>query len=56
MKQERVLALFFRGLRGEELSIRNLANEYGMSTKSISRDITDLKAFLADHRDLVGNT
>lgn len=56
MKQERVLELFFRGLRGEDLSIRNLANEYGVSTKSISRDITDLKAFLADHRDLVGNT
>lgn len=56
MKQERVLELFFRGLRGEDLSIRNLANEYDVSTKSISRDIADLKAFLADHRDLVGNT
>ncbi len=56
MKQERVLELFFRGLRGEDLSIKNLANEYGVSTKSISRDITDLKAFLADHRDLAGNT
>ena len=56
MKQERVLELLFRGLRGEDLSIRNLANEYGVSTKSISRDITDLRAFLADHRDLVGIT
>lgn len=56
MKQERLLELFFRGLRGEDISIRNLANEYEVSTKSISRDINDLKAFLADHRNLVGNT
>lgn len=56
MKQERLLELFFRGLRGEDLSIRDLANEYEVSTKSISRDVTDLKVFLANHRDLVGNT
>ncbi len=56
MKQERILELFFRGLRGEDLSIKNLAAGYGVSTKSISRDIADLKAFLTDHRELVGNT
>lgn len=56
MKQERVLELFFRGLRGEDISVKALSDEYGVSTKSISRDINDLKAFLADHRDLVGNT
>ena len=33
-----------------------MANEYDVSTKTISRDINDLKAFLSDHRDLVGNT
>ena len=56
MKQDRVLELFFRGLRGEDISVKNLAAEYGVSTKSISRDKNDLKAFLADHRELVGNT
>ena len=55
MKQERVLELFFRGLRGEDLSVRKLSNDYNVSTRSIGRDITDLKAFLSDHRDLVGN-
>ena len=55
-KQERILEIFFRGLRGEDLSVQKLANEYGVSTKSISRDINDFKAFLADHRELVGNT
>lgn len=56
MKQDRVLELFFRGLRGEDISVKNLAEEYKVSTKSISRDINDLKVFLADHRELVGNT
>ncbi len=55
-KLDRTLEFFFRGLRGEDLSVQNLANEYGVSTKSITRSINDLKAFLADHRELVGQT
>lgn len=55
-KQYRVLEIFFRGLRGEDLSVQELANEYSVSTKSITRSINELKAFLADHRELVGNT
>lgn len=55
-KQYRILEIFFRALRGEDISIQKLANEYGVSTKSISRNISDLKAFLADNRELVGNT
>jgi predicted DNA-binding transcriptional regulator YafY len=55
-RQDRVLEIFFRALRGEDIIVSELANEYGVSTKSISRNISDLKAFLADHRELVGNT
>ena len=55
-KQYRILEIFFRGLRGEDISVHKLADEYGVSTKSISRNITELKNFLADNRDLVGNT
>ena len=55
-KQYRILEIFFRAMRGEDISVSELANEYGVSTKSISRSIGDLKAFLADHRELVGNT
>ena len=55
-KQYRVLEIFFRGLRGEDLSVQSLANEYEVSTKSITRSINELKDFLADHRELVGNT
>ena len=55
-KQYRILEIFFRAMRGEDISVAKLANEYGVSTKSISRNISELKAFLADHRELVGNT
>lgn len=55
-KQYRVLEIFFRGLRGEDISVQDLANEYNVSTKSITRSINELKNFLSDHRDLVGNT
>lgn len=47
--------MFFRGLRGEDISVKNLAAEYDVSTKSISRDINGLKKFLVKHRKLVGN-
>lgn len=55
-KQYRILEMFFRGLHGEDISVQKLADEYGVSTKSISRSINELKNFLADNRDLVGNT
>ena len=55
-KQYRVLEIFFRALRGEDISVRRLADEYNVSTKSVSRSIADLKAFLADNRELAGNT
>lgn len=55
-KQYRVLEIFFRALRGEDISVQKLADEYAISTKSVSRSISDLKSFLADNRELVGNT
>lgn len=55
-KQNRILEIFFRGLRGEDLSVQRMADEYEVSTKSITRSINELKNFLADHRELVGNT
>lgn len=52
----RILEIFFRGLRGEDISVQELAQEYSVSTKSVSRSINELKNFLADNRELVGNT
>lgn len=54
-KSERVLDLFFRALKGEALSAQELSNTYGISTRSVTRDINDLKCFLAEHRDTLGN-
>ena len=55
-KKDRLMEIFFRAMKGEHLSIKNLAQEYGVSTKSVSRDINEIKNFLSDSRDLVGNT
>ncbi len=55
-KQYRILEIFFRGLRGEDISVKKLADEYKVSTKSVSRSVNELKNFLADNRELVGNT
>ena len=54
--KNRTLGIFFRGIRGEDLSPAKLADEYGVSTKSISRSINEIKSFLAENRELVGHT
>lgn len=53
-KEERILAIFLRGLRGEKITAARLANEFGVSEKSIARDISEIRAFLADNRELSG--
>lgn len=55
-KKNRVLDIFYRAMKGESLSVGKIADEYGVSTKSISRDINEIKNFLSDNRDIVGNT
>lgn len=55
-KKNRVLDIFYRAMKGENISVGKLANAYNVSTKSISRDINEIKDFLSDNRDLVGNT
>ncbi|MCH5187781.1 MAG: WYL domain-containing protein [Oscillospiraceae bacterium] len=55
-KSDRILEIFYRGIRGENLSVKALADEHGLSPKSISRDLSEIKTFLAEHRELVGNT
>lgn len=55
-KKSRMLEIFFRAMKGESISVKKLADEYGVSRKSISRDIGEIKTFLCENRDLVGNT
>lgn len=54
-KNGRILAIFLRGMRGERLTVSGLANEYGVSAKSISRDISEIRCFLAENRELCGH-
>lgn len=55
-KNERVLEIFFRALKGENIYIKKLAEEYHVSTKSISRDISRIQNFLSEHRELMQNS
>jgi len=55
-KKHRTLEIFFRGIRGEDLSPVQLAAEYGVSTKSVTRNLNEIKDFLAESRELVGHT
>ena len=54
LKKDRMMELFFRAMKGESLSAQKLADEYNVSTRSITRDINNLKAFLAEHIDVLG--
>ncbi len=55
-KKNRMLEIFFRAMKGEAISVQNLAREYGVSGKSVSRDLGEIKNFLCENRELVGNT
>jgi len=54
-KKNRTLEIFFRGIRGEDLSPYKLATEYGVSAKTVTRSINEIKDFLAESRELVGH-
>ena len=48
-KKYRVLDIFMRLVCGEYVSVKKLSMEYQVSTKSITRDINELKNFLCDN-------
>lgn len=52
-KKDRILEILFRLVIGSEVSVSELADEYDVSTKSISRDISEIKNFIAEHRELL---
>lgn len=52
--KERLLEIFFKAVKGDRISVKELASNYGLSNKTISRDISYLNRFLSNHRDLVG--
>lgn len=50
-KGQRLLGIFDRLSRGELISKEVLAREYGVTEKSIQRDIDDIRSYLAGDRD-----
>lgn len=56
MKQEisdRTLAIFYTLMRGELVSNRKAADIYGVSTRTISRDIGRIQDFLCENREMM---
>lgn len=53
-KKDRMLEIFFRLMKGEDISAQKLAAEYDISSRSISRDITSLKTFFDLNYDKLG--
>lgn len=54
-KTERILAIFYRLLRGEIVQRKDLAEDYRMSPRNIGRDLAFIKNFLSENRELMGN-
>lgn len=55
-RPQRLLGIFFRASKGEELLKKDLAHQYGVGEKTIERDMEEIKIFLAEHRDIVANS
>lgn len=54
-KKDRILAILYIALTGGHISVPELMEEFQVSSKSISRDISTVRQFLSDSRELVGN-
>lgn len=54
-KKNRILAILYRLLYGEKLTVASMADFYQVSAKSIVRDISEIRTFLSDNRELVHN-
>ncbi len=54
-KKNRILSILYRLFSGNGITVSELAEVYQVSEKSILRDISMIRSFLAENRDLVGN-
>lgn len=54
-KKSRLLDIFYRLMKGEGISARTMSEEYNVSTKSIHRDISEIRNFLSNTREFSGN-
>lgn len=54
-KKDRMLEIFYRLMKGENVSLKEMAEEHDVSAKSISRDLSEIKNFFSNNRDMTGN-
>lgn len=54
-RTHRILDIFYKSIQGEHYSATELSNYYGVSKKTISRDIGEVRNFLSEYREQIGN-
>ena len=54
-KHDRVLEIYTRLMEGEIINKQELAEEYGVSPRSIKRDIDSIRDYLSNHTAKIGN-
>lgn len=54
-KKDRILVILYKALTGEHISVSELAAQYQVCEKSILRDISEIKHFFTENRELTGN-
>jgi predicted DNA-binding transcriptional regulator YafY len=53
-KTNRVLQILLLALKGESISACNLADRFHVSTRSLSRDISDVQNFISENQEILG--
>lgn len=54
-RTHRILDIFYKSIHGERYSVIELSDYYGVSKKTISRDIGEVRNFLSEYREQLGN-
>lgn len=54
-RTHRILDIFYKSIQGERYSVMELSNYYGVSKKTISRDIGEVRNFLTEYREQLGD-
>ena len=51
----RLLDIFYKLMWDNHVTVTGMAQDYGVSSKTIKRDISAIRSFLSEYRELVGN-
>ena len=47
--------VFYMGINDKYFSTQELSYKYDVSKKTVSRDINEIRSFLSEYRDIIGN-